>query len=289
VGEEFRRARRNGEEWGRVAVVRASGKNWAAGRSSKELAAVNAHPGVEMSTFNYFNYFTEIEEYFQMKRGAHLLVSPLDWAILETWQHAEIPISAVMKGIDRAFESYARSRRGQSGRQLKSLAYCAEAVLDAAEEEKEAAGGSDPAANEKHKATEPFSDAELRGFLERNIEKLCAATAKAAEQQGPLESQLHAAADKLRDIRTLLDSPGELDLEDLERRLTIMEEKLSAAVAAQASDELLLTIRRELDHQLAPYKRKMTAGQIGDLERRYTKKRLFEAHGIPRLSLFYLT
>jgi hypothetical protein len=97
-----------------------------------------------MSTFNYFNYFTEIEEYFWRKRGAHLLVSPLDWAILETWQQAEIPISAVLKGIDRAFESYQRSKRGQSGRQLKSLAYCVEAVLDAAEEEKEALQALDP-------------------------------------------------------------------------------------------------------------------------------------------------
>jgi len=92
-----------------------------------------------MSVLNYFNYFTEIEEYFWTKRGAHLLVSPLDWAILETWQKAGIPAATVMRGIDRAFESYARSRRGQAGRQMKSLTYCVEAVLDAAEEEKEAA------------------------------------------------------------------------------------------------------------------------------------------------------
>src|SRR2546427_9004959 len=39
-----------------------------------------------MDGWNYFNYFTEIEEYFWKKRGAHLLVSPLDWAIMEAWQ-----------------------------------------------------------------------------------------------------------------------------------------------------------------------------------------------------------
>ena len=60
-----------------------------------------------MDSFNYFNYFTEIEEYFWRKRGAHLLVSPLDWAIVETWQKAGIPLEAVLKGIDRAFESLA--------------------------------------------------------------------------------------------------------------------------------------------------------------------------------------
>src|SRR5271157_6047563 len=95
-------------------------------------------------TFNYFNYFTEIEEYFWQKRGAHLLVSPLDWAIVETWQKAGIPLSAVLKGIDRAFESYARSKRAAGGRQLKSLTYCVDAVLEAADEEKETAAGTGP-------------------------------------------------------------------------------------------------------------------------------------------------
>ena len=76
-----------------------------------------------MESFNYFNYFTEIEEYFWKKRGAHLLVSPLDWAIMETWQKAGVPLEAALKGIDRAFQSYQRSRRG-AGKPLKTLAYC---------------------------------------------------------------------------------------------------------------------------------------------------------------------
>src|SRR5258708_15727740 len=97
-----------------------------------------------MEQWNYFNYFTEIEEYFWKKRGSHLLVSPLDWAIMETWQKAGVPLEAVYKGIDSAFESYGRSRRG-AGKPLKSLAYCTHAVLDAAEEATEAAAGPAPA------------------------------------------------------------------------------------------------------------------------------------------------
>src|SRR5205814_1830309 len=96
-----------------------------------------------MDGWNYFNYFTQIEEYFWKKRGSHLLVSPLDWAIMETWQKAGVPLDAVLKGIDKAFESYARSRRG-AGKALKSLAYCTDAVLDAAEEAQEAAAGKGP-------------------------------------------------------------------------------------------------------------------------------------------------
>src|SRR5215472_720804 len=109
----------------------------------------------KMENWNYFNYFTEIEEYFWKKRGASLLVSPLDWAIMETWQKAGVPLDAVLKGIDRAYESYQRSRRG-AGKPLKSLAYCTDAVLEAAEEQLDAAAGSGPK-NGKAKTSEPFS------------------------------------------------------------------------------------------------------------------------------------
>jgi hypothetical protein len=87
----------------------------------------------------------------------------------------------------------------------------------------------------------------------------------------------------------LVDSPGALDLEDLERRLTVLEEKLSAALAADADDESMLAIRREMDRSLAPYRRKMSAEQLAQLERQYIQKRLFEQFDLPRLSLFYLT
>ena len=123
-----------------------------------------------MDSWNYFNYFTEIEDYFWKKRGAHLLVSPLDWAIMETWQKAGVPLDAVLKGIDRAFESYQRSRRGGAGKALKSLAYCTDAVLEAAEEQLEAAAGSAPKNGKT--AKEPFSREELRLYLAKNAAQI---------------------------------------------------------------------------------------------------------------------
>lgn len=241
-----------------------------------------------MGAFNYFNYFTEIEEYFWRKRGAHLLVSPLDWAIVETWQKAGIPLPAVLKGIDRAFESYQRSRRGAGGRQLKSLAYCVEAVLDAAAQGQEAAAGSGPQ-TKTATASETFSRDELRGFLERNARRLERSAEKLHAAGPELAARFVEARKKLEELLPLLDSPARLDLEDLERRLTVLEQKLTAALTAGASEASLLEIRREMDRQLAPYRRKMTAEQLGQLERQYTQKRLFEQHDLPRLSLFYLT
>jgi len=240
-----------------------------------------------MPEFNYFNYFTEIEEYFWQKRGAHLLVSPLDWAIVETWQKAGIPLSAVLKGIDRAFESYGRSRRSAGGRQLKSLAYCVDAVLDAAEEEKQAATGTGPDAGGRE-PVETFSRSELRGFFNKNMSSLERARDSLLAQQPDMAARLEESRSRVAELIPLLDSPGSLDLEDMERRLTVIEEKLTAALTAGAPEQFLLDARREMDHQLAPYRRKMNSAQLAQLERQYLQKRLWERYNLPRLSLFYI-
>ena len=139
-----------------------------------------------VESFNYFNYFTEIEEYFWRKRGAHLLVSPLDWAIVETWQKAGIPLHAVLKGIDRAFESWARSRRAAGGRQLKSLAYCVDAVLDAAAEAQEAAAGTGPGNQSAHATPRNhFRATNCRNIFERNAARLRASVAETRETHEP--------------------------------------------------------------------------------------------------------
>ena len=242
-----------------------------------------------MESFNYFNYFTEIEEHFWRKRGAHLLVSPLDWAIVETWQKAGIPLGAVLKGIDRAFESWSRSRRAAGGRQLKSLAYCVDAVLDAAEEARETAAGTGPDVKSVRPAAEPFSRDELKSYFERNRLRLRTSAEKHRAAHAAISARLEEASKRLEEIAPLLEAPTAVDLEDLERRLTILEEKLTAALSADADEDSLLVIRREMDLSLAPYRRKMSAEQLAQLVRQYTQKRLFERFEVPRLSLFYLT
>jgi hypothetical protein len=238
-----------------------------------------------MDEWNHFNYFTEIEEYFWKKRGAHLLVSPLDWAIMEAWQKAGVPLEAVLKGIDRAFESYQRSRRG-AGKPLKSLAYCGDAVLEAAEESLEAAAGRAP--KNGRPAAEPFSRDELRTYFAKNaaqIRNIAVNRATAAD----FAEKLEQIAQSVETATVLLDAPGSVNLEDLERRLTVLDEKLQALLASHANEELLLQIRREVDAQLAAYRRKMRAEQLALVEKQYLQKRLLEEFGLPRLSLFYFS
>jgi len=239
-----------------------------------------------MDDWNYFNYFTEIEEYFWKKRGAHLLVSPLDWAIMEAWQKAGVPLEAVLKGIDKAFESYQRSRRG-AGKALKSLAYCTDAVLEAAVEQQESAAGSGPKSG-RAAAAEVFSREEIKTYFAKNMEKLSQEAAKNSPRLPEIAARLTEIAKSLDANVTLLDVPGKLDLEDLERRLTILDDKLHAALTSHAPEEMMLKIRREVDGQLAAYRRKMKADQLALIEKQYVQKRLLEEFGLPRLSLFYL-
>jgi hypothetical protein len=239
-----------------------------------------------MDGWNYFNYFTEIEEYFWKKRGAHLLVSPLDWAIMETWQRAGVPLEAVLKGIDRAFESYGRSRRG-AGKPLKSLAYCTDAVLQVAEEGLEAAAGSAP--KNGRVAKEPFPREEITAYLERNATQLAGAAQKNQERHPEMAARLAEIAESVRTSSLLLDSPAKFDFEDLERKLTVLDDKISALVMTQATEKLLLQIRREVDGQLSTYRRKMKAEQLALVEKKYTQKRLLEEFALPRLSLYYFS
>jgi hypothetical protein len=240
-----------------------------------------------MDGWNYFNYFTEIENYFWKKRGAHLLVSPLDWAIMETWQKAGVPLDAVLKGIDHAFESYQRSRRG-AGKALKSLAYCTDAVLEAAEEQLEAATGSAPK-NGKATAKEPFSREELGVFFAKNAAQIDRIANGMESPRQVLAERLREIAKSLSGVSPLLDTPGALDLEDLERRLTILDDKLQSALISHAREDTMLKIRREMDGQLAAYRRKMKAEQIALVEKQYLQKRLLEEFGLPRLSLYYFS
>ena len=218
---------------------------------------------------NYFNYFTEIEDHFQRARGTGLfLLSPLDWALIENWKSSAIPLEAVIKGIDEAFDKW-RSRKVKR-RFINSLAYCTQAVMEAAERMPSRTGA-------KPSAEPPFTPDELRSHLEKTA---------AALRQRP-ESPFHEVASSL-DALALQAADRLQHLEDLERRLTAMEDKVVAALRTQASDDDLYSIRENLDRELRPYRGKMTAEQIAVLERRYLDTALLERAILPRLSLFYL-
>ncbi|MGC9971622.1 MAG: hypothetical protein ABSE56_13650 [Bryobacteraceae bacterium] len=222
----------------------------------------------ELWSGNYFNYFTEVEEHFQKARGTGLfLLSPLDWALIECWKEAGLPLEAVLRGIDDAFEKW-RGRKSKV-RTINSLAYCAQAVVEQA---RIMAGAAPPAPSRA--AAPPFALDELRTYLAADADQLRKASFEeiaAALDRLAAEVELHYG-----------------NLEDLERRLTALEDKMIAAARTRQTDDDLVAARREFDLQLRPYRAKMTAEQIAMLERQFLDRRLLESAALPRLSLFYL-
>jgi hypothetical protein len=217
--------------------------------------------------YNYFNYFTEIEEHFQRARGTSLfLLSPLDWALIETWKSAGVPLEAVLRGIDAAFEKW-RGRNVKT-QMVNSLAFCAQAVLTEAQL---MAGTGQPRA--RRTTAPPFPLEELRGYLRANAAAL-------PPEHGDIAAALERLAGEVERYYE--------DLESLEQRLTVLEEKMIAALRASQTEEALLDTRRELDRQLRPYRGKMTAEQLAMLEKQYLERNLLEKAGLPRLSLFYM-
>jgi hypothetical protein len=230
---------------------------------------------------NYFNYFTEIEEHFQRHRSSTLLLSTLDWALIETWKDAGIPLEAILRGIDSTFEHYAK--RPARTRKINGLAFCSQEVLSAAEDMKEAGVGTGRAVP----AAAGMDAAEIAAYLSQNAERLEAARLPESPTASP-----RAVADEtarvLRELARGLSAGPASSLEDLERHLTVLEEKLFAVLHAAAPDELLLEVRIAADRELAPYRRKMPAAQIEQLHQQFVNKRLLEARALPRLSLFYM-
>ena len=225
-----------------------------------------------------FTYFSDIEEHYQRRRGSILPSSPVDWCLMETWKEAGIPLEAVLRGIDAAFDKY--DRRAKKTRKVNSLAYCQQEVLSAVEELKEAALGStrDPGATS-------IPNADIARYFERNAQQLAAC-------KHPAPAFLALTSEQAATLRELVSqlqaSTVPAELEELERRMTVLEEKLSAALWSHASDEELLESRTQAERELAPYRGKMSGPQIEQLLRQYGNKQLRERHNLPRLSLFYL-
>ena len=219
--------------------------------------------------YNYFNYFTEIEEHFQRARGTSLfLLSTLDWALVENWKNAGVPLEAVMRGIDAAFEKW-RARKVKT-QMVNSLAFCAQAVLTEAQI---MAGTVHP--RPRRESAPPFEQEALRKYLAENSDAV-----RAVEGYSEIAGALQRLSDETEQHYA--------DLEGLEQRLTVLEEKMVAIARTRQSDDDLLAARREMDRQLRPYRGKMTADQLSMLEKQYLERALLEKAGLPRLSLFYM-
>lgn len=235
---------------------------------------------------NYFNYFTEIEDAFVRRRGKHLFLSPIDWALMETWNQQGIPLHIVLRGVEKSFDSFeSRPRK----RTIKSLLYCQEEVEAQYAEWVEARVGSTPGAEENESDKTPFSFPAISEHLSRNRTSL-SQLADLRKQQGEddLSEALARAAALLAEIESDFTTGGTLDTRKLEDSLTSLERMLNDAMLAVVTTEALAELKSGIKDQLKPYRAQMEAVVYQQTFDNLLLKRLREKFAVPRLSLFYV-
>ena len=237
---------------------------------------------------NYFNYFTEIEDAFVRRRGKHLFLSPMDWALMETWKETGIPLHIVLRGVERSFDSFEAKPRKRS---VKSLLYCQEEVEAQYAEWLESRVGANPT-TEKSSADDsktPFNSTAVRDHLNLSRKTL-------VELAGPRQRNINdeftealtRAIGLLDAIKEDFESGHTTDTRKLEDSLTGLERMLNQALLSAVSTTELDTAKKELQAQLKPYRSHMEKSVYNQTVENLLLKRFREQFGIPRLSLFYL-
>ena len=233
---------------------------------------------------NYFNYFTEIEDAFVRRRGKHLFLSPMDWALMETWKQQGIPLHIVLRGVEKSFDSYeARPRK----RSVKSLLYCQEEVEAQYAEWVEAQVGSSNASAEPESDKTPFSFAAINEHLHRSRNAL-AELAQSRKQEDDLSEALTRAIALLADIEKDFASGATLDTRKLEDSLTGLERMLNDSMLSVAGSSTLDEFKNGVKDQLKPYRSQMDAAAYKQTFDNLLLKRLREEFAVPRLSLFFV-
>ena len=242
---------------------------------------------------NYFNYFTEIEDAFVRRRGKHLLLSPMDWALIESWKELKVPLHVALRGIEKSFDSWESKPRKRT---VKSLLYCQEEVeaqyaewLDAHVGAAAESESDDSIPSERGTAGLPFPRADILEHLERCRSGLSAAAEKRGKTgTDDLVEALVRAASQLSELQNDFAAATLPNAQKLEQSLTGVERMITDALLSVASSDQLEALTQEVEKQLKPYRKQMEPAVFEQTRNNLLLKRLRETFGVPRLSLFYI-
>jgi hypothetical protein len=240
---------------------------------------------------NYFNYFTEVEDTFVRRRAKHLLLSSIDWALIESWKEMGIPLHIVLRGIEKAFDSWESKPRKRS---VKTLLYCQEEVEAQYAEWLEAhvgseSGGEADSTDALETSTAPFS----RAVVLEHLRDAGAQLMRTLEGRGDsaaddFSEALERAGRLLADVEKDFAAAARPDAQKLEDSLTGIERMLTESLRAAAPSAEVAEITKEIKKQLGPYRSQMEPAMYEQTLDNLLLKRLREQFGVPRLSLFYL-
>ena len=231
---------------------------------------------------NYFNYFSEIEETFIRRRGRNLLLSPLDWALIEDWQERRIPLWLVLRAINKVFDSY--DQNPNKRRTIKSLTYCKEEIEVQYSEWLESQVGKNgksgvPSSKSQVSSfdSENLSYEAIAEHLERITKELKTAERKTS---GDLRKMLERVLQRLAEMKETKTEAKKLE-ETLEKMDDAIDKILLESYASK-------NLKAEVQKQIASYQNKMEPEAFQKTFDLMLIKNLREQAEIPRLSLFYL-
>ncbi len=221
---------------------------------------------------NYYNYFTEIEETFVRRRGKNLFLSPLDWALIESWQDRGIPLHIVLRSIESVFDVFDKQPTGT--RTIKSLFYCKEEIEVQYKEWITAHAGS--SADDEAEPQYPVET--IRDHIAGAIAKLEDVTVSG------LDEDISRAIARLRELDAALTS----DLETVDGTLSDIEKVLDRGMLSNWDRVNLKALEKEVAGQLRAYKTEMEPESYKNTFDLMLLKRLRDEAGMPRLGLYYL-
>ncbi len=223
-----------------------------------------------MTEENYFNYFTEVEEYFVLKRERSLLVSPLDWCLIEVWKDSGVPLHIVMRGIDRSFEGAGKRRKKKPA----TLFYCHPAVMEVFEEYSQGRTGS------HEEEAEPSSERVMeRGQVADLVQQLVQSL---EHREG---EPYRRASNRLQELALELAKDGELRLEEIDKTLLGIGSMLAQGLLESMSGESRKLLKKEVRKSLKIYKKRLSPEMYAKMEATYLERRVREEHDLPEFSL----
>ena len=224
---------------------------------------------------NYFNYFTEVEEYFVRKRGKNLLVSPLDWCLIELWRDSGIPLHIVLRGIERSFES-AQSKQKKSP---NTLFYCHPAILEAFDEYNQAMiGASQESQEDIAPEGDPSQVEAVLNFLQEVENALKAHPSEVARR----------FSERVAALRAEVSSSESVVYRELDRDLAQTGVALSEALQKEMGSERLKELRSEVKTEMKIYRKRLSKEMYQRLEKNYLDRNILSLHGLPEFSLLGL-
>jgi hypothetical protein len=236
---------------------------------------------------NYYNYFTEIEEHFVKRRGKHLLISPMDWALIATWRDAGVPLQVALRGIDIAMDGFL-ARKGSGNARVNSLCYCHDTVMSEYSSHLESRVGESPAnAPQEARDKEEMGKTEVLSFVSARIVEIKELPAKQYFSGTSIEA-LNRISGRLEEILENVKTASRLDSEALERDLQILDNLLISELRSCVSHEQMTEWESEAKTELKIYRKQLSRETYERIRSNYLSKKVRQRFEIGELSLFQL-